>query len=74
MEMVLAETMLANIAVYSWWCTEGLQMLISLCNCMAAESASRKRGPRSGPWGRKGDRRGERWVGAGTGTRPRLPR
>ena len=39
METVLAETVLANIAVYSWWCTEGLRNFISICNCMAAESA-----------------------------------
>ena len=25
METVLAETILANIAVYAWWCTEGIQ-------------------------------------------------
>ena len=25
METVLAETVFANMAVYSWWCTEGLQ-------------------------------------------------
>ena len=37
---MLAETMLANIAVSSWWRTEGLQNSISICNCMAAESVS----------------------------------
>ena len=34
------EVVLAKKAVYSWWCTEGLQTSISICNCMAAESAS----------------------------------
>ena len=39
METVLAEAVLANIGVCSWFCTEGLRNSISVCSCTAAESA-----------------------------------
>ena len=38
-ETMLAERVLANIAVYSRWCTEGLQNYTLVCNGTASDSA-----------------------------------
>ena len=37
---MLAESASADIAVYSWWCTEGLQKYLLVRNGIASDAAS----------------------------------